>query len=176
MLRGDGVGHERKAARAAGILLFAVAACGSHAEPADASIDGGERPGPWADAQDAAPPAADTWLPAPPTRPTRVGVAHILVAYKGAENAPKIVTRSKDEAKTRAEEALKKLNGGAKFADVVKEYSDDAVTKKVGGALGNIEEWVMPEAFFTAAGALPVDGTSGVVETPRGFHIIHRTK
>jgi hypothetical protein len=116
---------------------------------------------------------------AAPTAPERevAGAAHVLVAYKGAENAPKTVARSKADAKKRAEEAHKKLSEGkATFEQLVKEYSDDSLSKGTAGQIGNFERNAMPEAFSTATFKLEVGATSGVVESPRGFHIIRRTK
>lgn len=104
------------------------------------------------------------------------GASHILVAYKGAELAPKTVTRSKAEARKRAEEALEKLTSGkATFAELVQQYSDDP-SKIAGGAIGNFERLAMPAAFSDATFSMPVGTTSGIVETPRGFHIIQRTR
>ncbi len=62
------------------------------------------------------------------------------------------------------------------FEAAVKKYSDDDASKKIGGALGNFERGAMPEAFSRAAFALQVGDLSDVVETPRGFHIIKRTR
>lgn len=105
------------------------------------------------------------------------GASHILVAYKGAENAPKTVTRSKDDAKKRAAEALEKLNSKkATFEELVKQYSDDPISKPADGRIGNFERNAMPAAFSDATFAMKVDAISDVVETPRGFHIIKRTK
>ncbi len=65
-----------------------------------------------------------------PVRPTaqqpqaeQLGAKHLVVQYKGAAGSSQ--TRSKDEAKARAEEALKKLKGGAKWEDIVGKYSDE---------------------------------------------------
>lgn len=105
-----------------------------------------------------------------------MGAAHILVAYKGAELAPKEVTRSKAEAKKRAEEVLAKLKEDkSKLAELARTYSDDA-SKVTGGAIGNFERNAMPPAFAEAAFGLEVGALSDIVETPRGFHIIQRTK
>jgi hypothetical protein len=105
------------------------------------------------------------------------GAAQILVAYKGAEVAPKGVTRSKDEAKKRAEEALAKIKKEKMpFEEAAKKYSDDEASAKIGGAIGNFEKNAMPEAFSKATFAMKVGDISDVVETPRGFHIIKRTR
>ena len=105
------------------------------------------------------------------------GAAHILVRYKGAELAPKTVTRSKDEAKKRAEEALGKIKKDKMpFEEAAKKYSDDDASNKIGGAIGNFEKNAMPEAFSKATFGMSVGDISDVVETPRGFHVIKRTR
>ena len=117
-------------------------------------------------------------LPAPVAPERRIaGAAHILVAYKGSERAPKTVTRSKDDAKKRAADALEKLKAKkATFEELVKQYSDDEISKPAEGKLGNFEPNAMPAAFSDATFAMKVDDVSDVVETPRGFHIIKRTR
>jgi type IV secretory pathway VirB10-like protein len=130
--------------------------------------------------------ATGTGAPAPsalassaPRAPEReiAGAAQILVAWKGADHAPKAVTRSKTEAKARAEEARAKLTDkGEPFEKLVKEYSDDEATRAAGGAIGNFERNAMPEAFASATFALEVGAISAAVETPAGYAIIKRTR
>ncbi|HLK37595.1 MAG TPA: peptidylprolyl isomerase, partial [Polyangiaceae bacterium] len=108
--------------------------------------------------------------------PDAIIAQHILVIYKGAKRAPKGITRSKADAKARAQEALAKVRGGAPFADVVKEYSDDAGTVDRMGSLGKFRRDAMDPAFGAAAFALKVGEVSDVVETPFGFHVIKRTQ
>jgi hypothetical protein len=105
------------------------------------------------------------------------GAAQILVTYTGAELAAKTVTRTKDAAKKRAAEALDKIKKDKMpFEEAAKKYSDDAGSKDLGGAIGNFERNAMPEPFSTATFAMKVGDISDVVETPRGFHIIKRTR
>jgi hypothetical protein len=117
-----------------------------------------------------------------PVRPAPVereiaGAMHILIAYKGAENAPKTITRTKEDARKRAETALNELKKDeSKFAELVKKYSDDAISKPADGRLGNFERNAMPATFSDACFSMKVDALSDVVESPRGFHIIKRTK
>lgn len=128
-------------------------------------------PAPSASIAEPAPSAA----PAPPR--DIAGAAHILVAYTGAELAAKTLTRTKDAAKKRATEALDKIKKDKMpFEEAAKKYSDDAGSKDLGGAIGNFERNAMPEPFSTATFAMKVGDISGVVETPRGFHIIKRTR
>jgi hypothetical protein len=117
--------------------------------------------------------------PAPAAVPERqiAGAAHILFAYKGADRAPKTVTRTKDQAKKRADEALAKLKDGkATFEEFVTQLSDDDISKQANGMIGNFERNAMPAAFADATFNLKVGDVSDVVETPQGFHIIKRTK
>lgn len=133
-------------------------------------------PGQVSDALPPGPPAGDQAAPAPVPQREIAGASQILIAYKGAERAPKGVTRSKDDAKKRAAEALKKVKDGATFEDVVKQYTDDEISKGALGAVGNFERNAMPPAFADATFAMKVGDVSDVVETPQGFHIIKRTK
>ncbi len=126
-------------------------------------------------------PSASAVEPAPSAAvaPPReiAGAAQIVVAYAGAELAAKTVTRTKDAAKKRAAEALDKITKDKMpFEEAAKKYSDDAGSKDLGGAIGNFERNAMPAAFSTATFALKVGDISDVVETPRGFHVIKRTR
>ena len=116
---------------------------------------------------------------AAPKLPEReiAGAAQILVTWKGAELADKKITRSKADAKKRADEALAKVKkDNMPFEEAAKKYSDHAASKDIGGALGNFERNVMPEAFSKATFDMKVGEISSVVETPRGYHIIKRTR
>jgi NIMA-interacting peptidyl-prolyl cis-trans isomerase 1 len=113
---------------------------------------------------------------APRSAPDAIIAQHVLVAYKGAKGAPKSVTRSKADAKTRAQEALGKIRSGASFEDIVKSYSDDTGTVDRMGSIGKRQRQDLDPAFATAAFALQVGEVSDVVESPFGFHIIKRTQ
>jgi peptidyl-prolyl cis-trans isomerase NIMA-interacting 1 len=108
--------------------------------------------------------------------PDAIIAQHILVAYKGAKRAPKGVTRSKAEAKTRAAEALAKIQSGTTFEDAVTQYSDDAGSADRMGSVGKFRRDAMDPAFSAAAFALRVGQVSDIVETPFGFHVIKRTQ
>ncbi len=132
-----------------------------------------------APAPSAAPPAtAETAAAAASAAPVPDAIIaqHILVAYKSAKRVPKGVTRSRAEAKARAEEALGKIQSGTSFEDAVKEYSDDAGSADRLGSVGKFHKGDMDPAFSAAAFALRVGQVSGIVETPFGFHVIKRTQ
>ncbi len=102
------------------------------------------------------------------------GAKRIVVRYKGAKNSKQ--ERSKDDAKKRAEEALKKITGGAKFEDVAKEFSDEESAKTTGGNLGNFKRGTYDPAIIQTVEKLEVGKTSGVFESGEGFEIVTRTK
>ncbi len=83
-------------------------------------------------------------------------------------------SRSQDEAKTLIAEIESKLTAGESFGDLAKAHSD-CPSSAQGGDLGKFGRGQMVGAFEESAFGLPVGGTSGVVETPFGYHIIQRT-
>jgi NIMA-interacting peptidyl-prolyl cis-trans isomerase 1 len=89
---------------------------------------------------------------------------------------PEGITRSRDEARKRAQEALLKIRGGAPFEEMVKEYTDEPGGPERGGDLGTFDRSTMVKPFADAAFALKVGEVSEVVETKYGFHVIKRTE
>src|SRR6185503_1977470 len=76
------------------------------------------------------------------------GAKHLLVMYKGSLRAPESITRTKEEAKTRATEAMKKAKDAKnKFEDLVKEYSDEPNAGARGGDLGKFPKGAMVPEF-----------------------------
>jgi foldase protein PrsA len=74
-----------------------------------------------------------------------------------------------------ANEVKKKLDGGAKFEDVAKEYSTDTASAQNGGDLGWFGAGKMDPDFEKAAYALKVNEISPPVKTQFGYHIIQLT-
>jgi len=118
----------------------------------------------------------------PPPRPpsdnaTSIKASQILIAYKGASDAPPDVTRDKESAKKLAEFVGREARAGADFAGLVTKYSDDAKTKADEGRLGRLSRTQMPKPFTDAAFGLFVkEITMDPVEMADGFHIIKRTE
>jgi hypothetical protein len=155
------------------IASLALGACDEKPKPSPAPASS-----PQAEAKPSAsaePPQAAPTEPKPP--PTHIAAQHVLVAYKGAERCPKGVSRSKAEAKARAEEVAEKAKvKGADFSALVATYSDDPAAHERQGSLGKFTRDKMAKPFSDAAFALPVDGVSAPVETPFGFHVIKRNQ
>jgi NIMA-interacting peptidyl-prolyl cis-trans isomerase 1 len=105
-----------------------------------------------------------------------IGAKHVLVMHVDSERKPQGITRTRAEARARAEECLAKIRGGADFDKTVVECSDEPGAAKRGGDLGVFERRAMVPEFADAAFALKVGDVSKVVESPFGFHIIKRTE
>jgi parvulin-like peptidyl-prolyl isomerase len=104
------------------------------------------------------------------------GAKHLLVQYKGSMRAGPNITRTEEEAKARATEAMKKARGGMKFEDVVKEYSDEPGAAQRGGDLGKFRKGQMVPEFQDAVEKMKVGQISDLVKTPFGYHVIQRTQ
>lgn len=101
-----------------------------------------------------------------------INASHILLMYAGSERSS--ATRSKEEAQAHIANIEQQLRDGADFATLAREHSDCS-SAAAGGDLGAFGRGQMVKPFEDSAFALEVGGTSGVVETPFGYHIIHRT-
>jgi parvulin-like peptidyl-prolyl isomerase len=111
-----------------------------------------------------------------PSEPEKITAAHVLIKYAGAKKAPETVTRTREEACLRAQEAHASLEHGAPFSDVVKKYSEEPGAASREGSLGQIERSNVVPPFADAAFELAPGEVSQVVETPFGFHVILRTE
>ena len=75
-----------------------------------------------------------------------------------------------------AKEVKSKLDGGADFAAVAKEYSTEPAAQESGGELGWFTPDKMVKEFSDAALSLEVDQISEPVKSEFGFHIIQVTE
>jgi protein-disulfide isomerase len=132
------------------------------------------------------PPSTTPLGPLPPT-PTNAqvvaaaeapqfSVSHLLVQYQGAKRAPAGITRTKAEARARAQEALRVAKSGVAFEQVVSRFSDEPGAAQRGGNLGTFKRGMMVAAFQAAVEATAPGNLSGVVETEFGFHVLLRHK
>ncbi len=108
--------------------------------------------------------------------PAKISVKHVLVKYAGAKKAAASVTRTREEACLRAEEARTKLEAGTSFAEVVSAYSEEPGAASREGSIGSIARSDVVPPFADAAFELGPGETSHVVETDFGFHVIQRTE
>lgn len=88
----------------------------------------------------------------------KIAAKHILVAQK-----------------FEAEDILKKIEDGAEFEKMAKDFSSCG-SATAGGDLGEFGKGMMVAPFEQAAFELEVGQTSGLVQTQFGYHIIKRTK
>ncbi|AKT37569.1 DsbA family protein [Chondromyces crocatus] len=103
-----------------------------------------------------------------------LGAKHILIMHVGSMRGRNDITRTKAEARARAETALKAARAGTPFADLVTLYSDEPGADKRGGDLGRFGKGMMVREFEQGVESLGV-GQLGITETPFGFHVILRT-
>ncbi len=96
--------------------------------------------------------------------------SHILISFEGAERSTS--TRTKEEAQALANELLAKVKANPnEFASLAAANSDDPGSKSNGGVYDNIMPGQMVPTFNDFVFNNPV-GTTGVVETDFGFHVI----
>jgi peptidyl-prolyl cis-trans isomerase D len=104
--------------------------------------------------------------------PEEVKVRHILVSTPPAGPDGKVDPKAVETARTKAEDILKKIKGGANFADIAKKSSDDPGSAKEGGELGWIGRGRTVPEFEKAAFSLAPGQISDLVQSTFGFHII----
>lgn len=182
-IRSEPLGSSARPARsviAVSALLFSLAACEGGSTPtalpsSTSASAPSSAPSPIAPPPAVSPAAPTQTAAAPEPPPQWITAQHILVAYKGAKGAPKGVTRSKADAKKRAEEVVDRAKR-EDFSALVKDFSDDLGTSDRLGNLGKFDREKMVKPFSDAAFALKVGEVSGPVESPFGFHVIKRNQ
>ena len=101
--------------------------------------------------------------------------SHILIAYKGGKAPDPSITRTKEEAKAKADDLLKQVNANpGNFAMLAMTNTDDPGSKQTGGEYDNIAPNQMVKPFNDFVFNNPI-GTTGVVETEFGYHVIKVT-
>jgi NIMA-interacting peptidyl-prolyl cis-trans isomerase 1 len=152
------------------VVIAVFTACGGNTPPAK---DGGGEAALAAEPGIRCIDGAKVRLTPPTDAPERMDLAHILVRHAGVRDAGN-VTRTREEACLRANEARDKLLAGSDWDAIFAEYSDAQGATK--GVLYDVTQGSLDGAFAGAAFSLKVDELSHVVETPRGFHVIWRKK
>jgi peptidyl-prolyl cis-trans isomerase D len=99
-------------------------------------------------------------------RPEQARLRHILARFEPADEAAKAA------AKQRIDAIRERIQGGADFADVAIEVSEDPATKQQGGDLGWIRRGGVVKPLEDAAFAQAPGALGEVIETPQGFHLV----
>lgn len=99
--------------------------------------------------------------------PEQVRASHILLKTDG---------KSEEDVKKLADEIAAKAKGGADFAALAKQYSEDESNNTKGGDLDFFGRGQMVPEFDTAAFALEPGQISDPVKTSFGYHIIKVTE
>ena len=100
-----------------------------------------------------------------------IRVAHVLVQWAGVHRSSE--TRTQDDARARAEAALARLQAGDPIDTVARDFSDGPNAVR-GGDLGWFQRGQLVPAFDDAAFDLEPGQSTGIVESPLGYHIIQR--
>ena len=101
------------------------------------------------------------------TEPLALTASHILLRTEGKELA---------EVQTQAEAIVAEARGGADFAELARQYSEDEGTKELGGDLGLISPGQLLPEVEGAAYALEQGEISDPVTSLIGVHIIKATE
>lgn len=97
--------------------------------------------------------------------------SHILTEFK-PESKPEEI----EAAKKRALENYESVkNSKRPFEELVRLYSDDAISKQTGGDVGWQSRLTLVPAYYEAALNMKVGEVKGLIQTAYGFHIIKLT-
>jgi peptidyl-prolyl cis-trans isomerase D len=100
-------------------------------------------------------------------QPERRRVSHVLIRVPTVGGS-----EAEDRARARAEEALTRIKGGADFAQVAREVSEDTATAPRGGELGSVARGELVKPFEDLAFSLKPGEVGGPVRTAFGYHVI----
>ncbi|MEM9718663.1 MAG: peptidylprolyl isomerase, partial [Bacteroidota bacterium] len=102
--------------------------------------------------------------------PAEVQLNHIVVNVPWSED-------SKDKARKELVDLRKRIaDGGEKFADLARRYSEDPGSRPRGGSLGSFGRGMMVPKFEEIAYSMREGDVSDVFETEFGFHVIQLHK
>uniref|UniRef100_E6QKR1 Periplasmic chaperone PpiD n=1 Tax=mine drainage metagenome TaxID=410659 RepID=E6QKR1_9ZZZZ len=97
--------------------------------------------------------------------PDQARSRHILIKFPGG------AAKTEAEAKAKAESILKQLQGGADFAKLAKQYSEDTGSAAQGGELGFAKHGAMVPEFDKAIFTQKI-GELAIIKTQYGYHIV----
>ncbi|MFV8256941.1 peptidylprolyl isomerase [Bdellovibrio bacteriovorus] len=97
--------------------------------------------------------------------------SHILIEFKAGATPAQVA-----EAKKRATEIYEEVKKSKRpFEELVKLYSDDALSKQVGGDIGWQSRVTLVPNYYEAVANMKVGEITGLIETQFGFHVIKLT-
>ena len=94
-------------------------------------------------------------------------VSHILIRVPETASSSEV-----EQAESKAQEVLSRLNQGMVFSEAAATYSD-APDAKEGGNLGWRKPEQLPDLFTKALSAIDVGQNTEVLKSANGFHILH---
>src|SRR5262249_14377726 len=100
-------------------------------------------------------------------QPPRTRVSHVLIKVPAVGGSG-----AEDQARARAESALARIRGGADFAQVAKEMSEDSSTASRGGDLGLIAAGELVPEVDKPIQSLKPGELGGPVRSPFGYHVV----
>lgn len=100
-------------------------------------------------------------------QPARTKVSHVLIKVPTVGGSA-----AEDQARARAETALTRIRGGADFAAVAKEMSEDPSTAGRGGDLGLIGQGELVPEVDKLIQSLKPGQVGGPVRSPFGYHVV----
>jgi peptidyl-prolyl cis-trans isomerase D len=100
-------------------------------------------------------------------QPARTKVSHVLIKVPATGGSG-----AEDQAKARAEAALGRVRGGADFAQVAKETSEDPSTASRGGDLGLIAAGELVPEVDKLIQSLKPGEIGGPIRSPFGYHVV----
>jgi len=98
----------------------------------------------------------------------QVRFSHIMIEksnYESRDLAFDVITKAENL-----------INSGLDFSKVVSDFSEDIITKDIGGDLEYFDSEIFPEEFGLAIANLGLNETSGVIELDETFHILKVTE
>lgn len=106
-----------------------------------------------------------------------VDLSHILIAFQGAQAPPRPghPQITLQQAMQKAQQIETKLKGGADFATLAKQESDDA-SAQAGGRIGEVTPAGLPPEVQQSVAALREGQVSAPVRSPYGIHIFKAGK
>jgi hypothetical protein len=115
-------------------------------------------------------------------KPALYRIRHILISkipspQKSADEAShkkalRMTGMINEEAKTKAEEVLQKVEAGGNFEQLAKEFSEDEVSKLKGGMLGDLHPGSTIPEIAEAMVKLKEGDSSGIINSSFGHHIL----